>query len=509
MKLHFKPLAGLVLAATLAGAPLGAVAFAQDTATPAVAAPTEAAPAPAAPVAAAPAPAAAPTTIEDKMDKGDNAWMLVSSLLVLLMIIPGLALFYGGLVRSKNMLSTMMQVSTVGIIGIIAWVFWGYSFAFTSGGSWGPFVGGLDRLFLKGVTPTSVVATFSTGVVIPEFTYIVFQSTFAAITAALVVGSLVERFKFSAMVVFAVLWPLLSYYPIAHMVWWWPGPDAIALHPTDPIKAGLSWGFGALDFAGGTVVHINAGIAALVGALVLGKRQGYGKEPMPPHSLTLTLVGAGLLWVGWFGFNAGSNLEANGYASLAMINTFVATAAAGLSWIVVEWVTKKKPSALGLASGLVAGLVAVTPAAGFAGPMGAIILGLVVSPICIFFCSVVKNAFKYDDSLDAFGIHGIGGIVGALGTGLLVNPVWGGAGIVDYTSCAKDGDISTCDNAVYNLVGQMTSQAKAVGVTILWSLVASLIVFYVIKLIMGIRATADAEEEGLDISEHGERAYHS
>ncbi|MGR4865050.1 ammonium transporter [Caulobacter sp. LARHSG274] len=508
MKFNFKPLAGLMLAATLAGSPLGAVAFAQDTA-PAAAAPATAAPAPAAAAAAAPAPVAAPTTIVDKMDKGDNAWMLVSSLLVLLMIIPGLALFYGGLVRSKNMLSTMMQVSTVGIIGIVAWVLWGYSFAFTDGGGMDTFVGGFSRLFLKGVTPASNVATFSTGVVIPELTFIVFQSTFAAITAALVVGSLVERFKFSAMVVFAVLWPLLSYYPIAHMVWWWPGPDAIALHPTDPIKAGLSWGFGALDFAGGTVVHINAGIAALVGAIILGKRQGYGKEPMPPHSLTLTLVGAGLLWVGWFGFNAGSNLEANGYASLAMINTFVATAAAGLSWIAVEWVTKKKPSALGLASGIVAGLVAVTPAAGFAGPMGALILGLVVSPICIFFCSVVKNALKYDDSLDAFGIHGIGGIVGAIGTGLLVNPAWGGAGVVDYASCAKDGDISTCDTAVYNLATQVMSQVKAVGVTIIWSAIASAIVFFVIKLIIGLRASPDSEEEGLDISEHGERAYHS
>ncbi|SFK20102.1 ammonium transporter [Caulobacter sp. UNC279MFTsu5.1] len=510
MRLHFKPLAGLMLAATLAGAPLGAVAFAQDTAAPAAAAPAAATPAPAATPAAAPAPAAAaPATIVDKQDKGDNAWMLVSSLLVLLMIIPGLALFYGGLVRSKNMLSVMMQVSTVAIIGIVAWVLWGYSFAFTDGGSWDTFVGGLSRLFLTGVTPSSVVATFSTGVVIPELTFIVFQSTFAAITAALVVGSLVERFKFSAAVVFAVLWPLLSYYPIAHMVWWWPGPDAIALHPTDPIKAGLSWSFGALDFAGGTVVHINAGIAALVGALILGKRQGYGKEPMPPHSLTLTLVGAGLLWVGWFGFNAGSNLEANGYASLAMINTFVATAAAGLSWIVVEWVTRKKPSALGLASGIVAGLVAVTPAAGFAGPMGALILGLVVSPICIFFCSVVKNALKYDDSLDAFGIHGIGGIVGAIGTGLLVNPKWGGAGVVDYASCAKDGDISTCDTAVYSLATQVMSQVKAVGVTIVWSAVASAIVFFVIKLIIGLKASPESEEEGLDISEHGERAYHS
>jgi len=503
-----KPLAGLLLAATIAGAPLGAVAFATPAAeAPAAAAPAETAPAPAAaPVAEAPAAAAPAAPVPDK---GDNAWMLTSTVLVLLMILPGLALFYGGLVRSKNMLSVMMQVSTVAIIGFVAWVLWGYSFAFTDGGSWDSFVGGLGRLFLKDVTPASNVATFSTGVVIPELSFISFQATFAAITAALVVGALVERMKFAAIVAFAVLWPLLSYYPMAHMVWWWPGPDAIAGDPTAPVKAGLIWSFGALDFAGGTVVHINAGIAALVGALILGKRQGYGKEPMPPHSLTLTLVGAGLLWVGWFGFNAGSNLESNGYASLAMINTFVATAAAGLSWIVVEWVTKKKPSALGLASGVVAGLVAVTPAAGFAGPMGAVILGLVVSPLCIFFCSVVKNALKYDDSLDAFGIHGIGGIVGAIGTGFLVNPAWGGAGVVDYTSCAKDGDISTCDTAVYSLATQVMAQIKAVGVTILWSAIASAIVFYLIKLVIGLKASPEAEEEGLDISEHGERAYHT
>ncbi len=509
MKLTFKPLAGLMLAATLAGAPIGATAFAQEAApAAAAAAPAEAAPAPAAAPAAAPAEAAAPTIV-DKQDKGDNAWMLTSALLVLLMILPGLALFYGGLVRSKNMLSVMMQVSTVALIGFVAWFLWGYSFAFTDGGGWDKVVGGLGRLFLKDVTPSSVVATFSTGVVIPELTFIAFQSTFAAITAALVVGSLVERMKFAAIVAFAVLWPLLSYYPMAHMVWWWPGPDAIALNPTAPVKAGLIWSFGALDFAGGTVVHINAGIAALVGAIILGKRQGFGKEPMPPHSLTLTLVGAGLLWVGWFGFNAGSNLESNAYASLAMVNTFVATAAAGLSWIIVEWITRKKPSALGLASGVVAGLVAVTPAAGFAGPMGALILGLVVSPICIIFCSAVKNALKYDDSLDAFGIHGIGGIVGAIGTGLVVNPAWGGAGVVDYTSCAKDGDISTCDTAAYDLVTQVIAQLKGVGVTIVWSAVASIIVFLVIKLVIGLRASPDSEEEGLDISEHGERAYHS
>ncbi|PVM93610.1 ammonia channel protein [Caulobacter radicis] len=445
----------------------------------------------------------------DKQDKGDNAWMLTSALLVLLMILPGLALFYGGLVRSKNMLSVMMQVSTVALIGFVAWFLWGYSFAFTDGGAWDSYVGGLGRLFLKDVTPATTVATFSTGVVIPELTFIAFQSTFAAITAALVVGSLVERMKFSAIVAFAVLWPLLSYYPMAHMVWWWPGPNAIALDPEGVVKAGKIWSFGALDFAGGTVVHINAGIAALVGALILGKRQGYGKEPMPPHSLTLTLVGAGLLWVGWFGFNAGSNLESNAYASLAMVNTFAATAAAGLSWIIVEWITRKKPSALGLASGIVAGLVAITPAAGFAGPMGAILLGLVVSPICIIFCSAVKNALKYDDSLDAFGIHGVGGIVGAIGTGLVVNPAWGGAGVVDYMSCAKDGDISTCDTATYDLVTQVVAQLKGVGLTIVWSAIASAIVFYVIKLVIGLRASPDSEEEGLDISEHGERAYHS
>jgi Amt family ammonium transporter len=449
------------------------------------------------------AQAAAPT-----MDKGDNAWMLVSTLLVLLMILPGLALFYGGLVRTKNMLSMLMQIGAVTVIGMIAWVLWGYSFAFTDGGAYDTFVGGFSRLFLKDVTPASLVATFSTGIAIPELTFIAFQMTFAAITAALVLGGVAERMKFGAVCVFAVLWPLLSYYPIAHMVWWWPGPDAIAGAPTDPIKAGLIWSFGALDFAGGTVVHINAGIAALVGAIILGKRTGYKTEAMPPHSLTLTMVGAGLLWVGWFGFNAGSNLEANGYASLAMINTFVATAAAGFSWMVVEMITHKKASALGLASGLVAGLVAITPAAGFAGPMGAVILGLIVSPLCIFFCTVVKNALKYDDSLDAFGIHAIGGIIGAIGTGLVVNPAWGGAGIVDYTTCAKDGDISTCDSATYNLVTQVLAQAKGVCVTILWSLVASLIVFLLIKLIFGIRVSKETEEEGLDIVEHGERAYH-
>jgi Amt family ammonium transporter len=334
--------------------------------------------------------------------------------------------------------------------------------------------------------------------------------TFAAITACLVLGGVAERMKFGACVIFAILWPLLSYYPMAHMVWWWPGPDAIATAPTAPIRSGLLWGWGALDFAGGTVVHINAGVAALVGALILGPRKGFRSEAMPPHSLTLTLVGAGLLWVGWFGFNAGSNLEANGYAALALVNTFVATAAAGFSWALTEYVVHKKASLLGMASGLVAGLVAVTPAAGFAGPMGALVLGLLVSPICIFFCTVVKNALKYDDSLDAFGIHAIGGIFGALATGILVAKGLGGAEIVDYATCAKDGDISTCDAlASYTMVSQFITQLKAVGVAVVWSAVASTIVFTIIKYTIGMRASDEAQEEGLDIVEHGERAYHT
>jgi len=511
-----KRLAGLMLAATLAGAPVALPAFAQDAPAP-VAAEAAAPLAPGGIAAAAPAAettvaaeAAAPEAPAPVPDKGDVSWMLLSTLLVLLMIIPGLALFYGGLVRQKNMLSMLMQVSTVTVIGMMAWAFWGYSFAFTDGGGLDSFVGGFDRLFLKDVTPASNVATFSTGVVIPEMAFIAFQMTFACITAALVLGGLAERMKFGAVVVFAVLWPLLVYYPMAHMVWWWPGPDSVANLPAgEAIQAGLIWSFGALDFAGGTVVHINAGVAALVGALILGKRTGYMKEPMPPHSLTLTLVGAGLLWVGWFGFNAGSNLEANGYAALAMLNTFLATAAAGFSWVIVEWVTRKRASMLGLASGIVAGLVAITPAAGFAGPVGAIVLGLIVSPICVVFCSIVKNALKYDDSLDAFGIHAIGGVVGAIATGILVSPALGGAGIVDYTTCLADGDISTCDAATYAMGTQVLAQIKGVVVTILWSGIGSTIVFMVIKLIFGLRVSADVEEEGLDISEHGERAYHA
>jgi Amt family ammonium transporter len=515
--LRFNKLTGLALAALLAGGSLAPAAFAQEAAPAPVAAeaaapaaapaapPAAEAAAPAAAAVAAPAAEAAAPTV----DKGDTTWMLVSTVLVLLMIIPGLALFYGGLVRQKNMLSMLMQISTVTVIGMIAWLFYGYSLAFTDGGALDSFVGGAGRLFLKDVTPASTVATFSTGVAIPELVFICFQMTFACITAALVLGGVAERMKFAAVVAFAILWPLLSYYPMAHMVWWWAGPDSVAANPTGPIQSGLLWGFGALDFAGGTVVHINAGIAALVGALIVGPRKGFGQEPMPPHSLTLTLTGAGLLWVGWFGFNAGSNLEANGYAALAMINTLVATAAAGISWVAVEWLTRGKASMLGLASGLVAGLVAITPAAGFSGPVGAVILGLIVSPICVFFCSTIKNALKYDDSLDAFGIHAVGGIVGAIATGLLVNPAWGGTGVVDYTTCALDGDISTCDTAAYVMGTQVLAQIKAVLVAIGWSGVMSTIVFFVIKYTIGLRPPVEAEEEGLDITEHGERAYHS
>lgn len=512
----------MLLAVAMATLVPAGQAFAQDAAAPAAAAApatAEAAPpADAAPVAeAVAAPEAGKATLPEKVqDKGDLTWMMVSTILVLLMILPGLALFYGGLVRAKNMLSVLMQVSVTAIIGMIAWVLWGYSLAFTTG-SQDSFLGGFTRLFLNGTGydadgNLSLVATFSTGVYLPELVFVVFQMTFAAITAALVIGALVERIKFSAVVAFAVLWPLLSYYPIAHMVWWWPGPDSLAAASFEGTEytTGLIWGFGALDFAGGTVVHINAGIAALVGCLILGARSGYRNTPMPPHSLTMTYIGAALLWFGWFGFNAGSNLESNYYAVLAMANTFLATAAAGLSWVLTEWVTRKKATMLGLASGIVAGLVAVTPAAGFAGPAGAIVLGLIVSPICIVFCSAVKSALKYDDSLDAFGIHGVGGIVGAIATGILVNPALGGAGVVDYTTCFDAAGViqATCPTAAYDMGTQVMAQIKGVLVTIVWSAIASAIVFTLIKYTIGLRASQDAEDEGLDTTEHGETAYH-
>ncbi|PSH67027.1 ammonium transporter [Phyllobacterium sophorae] len=444
----------------------------------------------AAPAAADAAAAAAPAFT---VDKGDTTWMMVSTVLVLLMTIPGLALFYGGLVRAKNMLSVLMQVFTITAVVMLIWVFYGYSLAFTPGNA---FVGGFSKAFLSGVDVTTLSETFSKGVAIPELVFVIFQMTFACITPALIVGAFAERVKFSAVVLFVILWVTFVYFPIAHMVWFWGGPSAYS----DP--SGLIFGFGAIDFAGGTVVHINAGIAGLVGALMIGKRAGYKKDIMAPHSMTLTMVGASLLWVGWFGFNAGSNLEANAYAGLAMINTFVATAAATVMWIILESFLRGKASMLGAVSGAVAGLVAVTPAAGFVGPMGAIVLGAVVTLVCYFFVAVVKNKFDYDDSLDVFGIHCVGGIIGALGTGILVNPALGGAGIVDYSTA--DFAASYAGTAT-----QLWAQFKGVAVTLLWSGIGSAILYKIVDLIVGLRAAPEAEREGLDLTSHGEAAYHS
>ena len=440
---------------------------------------------------------AAATVAPFTVDKGDTTWMLVSTVLVLLMTVPGLALFYGGLVRSKNMLSVLMQVFTITAVVMLVWVFYGYSLAFTAGNS---YFGGLSKAFLSKVDVTTVVETFSKGVGIPEMVFVVFQMTFAAITPALIVGAFAERVKFSALVLFTILWVTFIYAPIAHMVWFWGGPS----YYSDP--TGLIFGFGAIDFAGGTVVHINAGIAGLVGALMIGKRIGFKKEIMAPHSMTLTMVGASLLWVGWFGFNAGSNLEANAYAVLAMMNTFVATAAAAVAWIVLEALLRGKASMLGAVSGAVTGLVAVTPAAGFAGPMGAIVLGAFATCVCYFFVSVVKNRFNYDDSLDVFGIHCVGGIVGALATGIVVNPALGGAGIVDYSTCDAAG---VCQTAAYSFGAQILAQAKAVLVTLLWSGIGSAILYKLVDLVIGLRATTEDERQGLDLTAHGESAYHT
>ena len=440
------------------------------------------------------APAAAPVP-----NKGDTAWMTVATLLVILMTIPGLALFYGGLVRSKNMLSVLMQVFVVTSMIYVLWVLYGYTAAFTGGN---PFIGGLDKLFLKGITPDSVAATFSKGVVIPELSFVAFQATFAAITCCLIVGSFAERMKFSAVLLFCALWFTFSYLPIAHMVWYWDGPDAITDEKTlenVTAAAGWLWAKGALDFAGGTVVHINAGVAGLVGAYVIGKRVGYGKEAMAPHSLTLTMVGAALLWVGWFGFNAGSNLEANGVTALAFINTLVATAAATLSWIAGEALAKGKASMLGAASGAVAGLVAVTPACGFVGPMGAIIIGLIAGLVCLWGVSGLKRMLGADDSLDVFGVHGVGGIVGALLTGVFAAPSLGGTGIFDYVANAASPD--------YSIGGQVWIQFQAVATTIVWSAVVSYIAYKLVDMIIGLRVSEEDEREGLDISAHGESAY--
>jgi Amt family ammonium transporter len=457
--------------------------------------------------AAAASPIPAPT-----VNKGDTAWMLTSSLLVLMMSVPGLALFYGGLVRTKNMLSVLTQVLIIVCMVSVIWVTYGYSEAFTSGtGALAPYVGGFSKAFLLGVDSNSQAATFSNGVYIPEYAYICFQMTFACITPALFVGSVAERVKFSPLMLFTALWVTVVYFPIAHMVWYWDGPDAVAKAALagktalDAVNndAGKVFQWGALDFAGGTVVHINAGITGLVMCLLLGKRVGFPKEPMPPHSLTMTMIGASLLWVGWFGFNAGSNLESNGVTGVAFINTFVATAAAGMSWLLVEQIVRGKPSLLGAASGVVAGLVAVTPASGYAGPMGSVVLGLMVSPICFFFVSAVKSMFKYDDSLDVFGVHCIGGITGALMTGVLDAPYLGGQGIADYST--KPG---TMVAGTYDMLSQVITQAWAVGLTLVWSGVGAAVLFFIIDKTWGMRVSAEVEQEGLDIAEHGERAYH-
>ncbi len=410
-------------------------------------------------------------------DKGDTAFMMTATVLVLLMIMPGLQLFYGGLARAKNMLSMMTQIGAVSALAMLIWVTYGYSLAFGPDASEAlkPFIASFDKAFLAGVTAESTVATFTPGVVIPEYVFIAFQMTFAAITISLVLGSVVERMKFSAVMVFALVWLTIVYLPIAHMVW---------------AAGGLFFEMGALDFAGGTVVHINAGISALVAAMVVGKRIGYMRESMAPHSLTLTLVGTGLLFVGWFGFNAGSALEANGSAALAMINTFVATAAAALAWLLIERVLGHKPSALGLASGIIAGLVGITPAAGNAGPFGAIVLGALASAGCYVFVTVLKPRLGVDDALDAFGIHGIGGIIGAIGTAVVYAPALGGPGPADY-----------------DMGGKIVTQILAVGTTVIWATIGTLIACAVARVVTGLRVAPDVEREGLDVGEHGERAY--
>jgi Amt family ammonium transporter len=484
------------LLALVGAVALSAPSWAEEKAAPAAeAVAATAAAAPAAADAAAPAPAAAPIP----PNKGDNAWVMVSAALVILMSIPGLALFYGGLVRTKNMLSVLMQVFVTFSLISVLWVIYGYSAAFTEGNQ---FFGVLDKLFLKGITVDSVAATFTKGVNISELAYVIFQGAFAAITCGLIVGSFAERAKFSAILVFMVIWFTLSYIPMAHMVWYWAGPDAYIDAAAGDI-AGKTAGFlfqkGALDFAGGTVVHINAAVAGLVGAYMVGKRSGLGNVAMAPHSLTMTMIGASLLWFGWFGFNAGSALEASGGAALAMVNTWVATACAALSWMFAEWILKGKPSMLGAASGAVAGLVAITPAAGFVGVIGAIIIGLIAGVFCLWGVNGLKKLLGADDSLDVFGVHGVGGITGAILTGVFVDPALGGTGVYDYVA-----------NAVgpFDMTTQVISQLWGVGTVIVWSGVVSIVAYKLVDIVIGLRVPEEEEREGLDLTSHGETAYH-
>ncbi|MFC4160430.1 ammonium transporter [Chitinimonas lacunae] len=491
-----KLLTTLALWTALAAAP----AWAETPAAAAVtAAPvTTQAEAPATAVAAAPpaATAAAPTLT---VNRGDNAWLLMAAALVILMSIPGLALFYGGLVRAKNMLSVLMQVFVVFSLISVLWVVYGYSVAFTEGNA---LFGSLDKLFLKGVTPDSVAATFSKGVGVSELVYVVFQGAFAAITCGLIVGAFAERAKFAGVLAFMVVWFTFSYLPIAHMVWFWAGPDAYtSAEAATRAASGAGWLFqlGALDFAGGTVVHINAAVAGLVGAYFVGKRVGYGREAMTPHSLTMTMIGASLLWFGWFGFNAGSALEANGSAALAFINTWVATAVAAFTWTAAEWIWKGKASMLGAASGAVAGLVAITPACGFVGVGGAMSIGLLSGVLCLWGVHGLKRMLGADDALDVFGVHGVGGIVGALLTGVFADPALGGVGVWDY--------VANQAGASYSIADQVLVQAKAVGITVLWSALVAAVAYKLVDMTIGLRVPEDEEREGLDVTSHGEKAY--
>jgi Amt family ammonium transporter len=498
-----KYLAILLTALTVGIAGGASSAWADDKPAATSAAPSAAAPAAAAPAAAPAAAEAAPAaaTPAPVPNRGDNAWLMVATAFVILMSIPGLALFYGGLVRAKNMLSVLMQVFVTFSVISILWAVYGYSIAFTEGNA---FFGSLDKLFLKGITPDSVGATFSKGVVVSEFIFVAFQGAFAAITCGLIVGAFAERIKFSAVLLFMVLWFSLSYLPMTHMVWYWTGPDAYtSAEAADKATATAGYLFqkGALDFAGGTVVHINAAIAGLIGAYLLGKRVGYGKDSMAPHSLTMTMIGASLLWFGWFGFNAGSALEANGTAALAFVNTWLATAMAATAWMVTEWLVKGKPSMLGAASGAVAGLVAITPAAGFVGVVGALVIGLAAGVICLWGVNGLKKMLGADDSLDVFGVHGVGGILGALLTGVFAAPSLGGSGIYDYVTN------KVADN--YDIMGQVTIQATAVGVTLLWSGTVAFICYKIVDIFIGLRVPEDEEREGLDITSHGESAYHN
>ncbi|WP_439823771.1 ammonium transporter [Aeromonas caviae] len=439
--------------------------------------------------------AAATVTI----NKGDNTWLMVAAALVILMSVPGLALFYGGLVRAKNMLSVLMQVFTLFCLITVLWVVYGYSLAFTEGGA---FYGSFDKVLLMGVTPDSIAATFSKGVGISEFIYVVFQGAFAAITCGLIVGGFAERMKFSAVLLFAVIWFTFAYIPMAHMVWYWAGPDAYtdaAAAEAAGATAGYLFQHGALDFAGGTVVHINAAVAGLVGAFMVGKRVGYGRDPMTPHSLTMTMIGAALLWFGWFGFNAGSSLEANGTAALAFANTWIAPAAAALSWTFAEWAMKGRPSLLGAVSGAVAGLVAITPAAGFVGVGGALIIGLLSGVAGLWGVHGLKRLLGADDSLDVFGLHGVCGILGAVLTGVFASPDLGGTGVWDYvTNQVAEG---------YSILAQVKVQIIGVGVTVVWTALVSAVAYKLVDLLIGLRVKEDAEREGLDVTSHGEKAY--